>query len=237
MSNTGLQDYYITDYTNKQFQADLARKDRLRFLFKSLPNHLKVLNIGCGPGVDIDFLLKAGNEVHGIDISDEALSYAKTNGIITHRIDLARTTDLPFHELSFDLIIATDILEHLFFPQKMLEEINRLLKQDGVVITSVPNHFYFRMRLRMIFGKDIILPFHKQSKQWNYFHIRFFTSGGIEELLELTGFKVVERHYGQFNDFPRGFPQSLGRKLTTYLPDLFSRHFIVKAMKSYKSIS
>lgn len=207
-----IENYYYKIYAKKQLGADLDRVNRLKFLFNPVVNGLKILDVGCGPGSDVDFLLKAGNEVHGLDISDEALYYAQNRGIIPHKINLSQSSHFPFSNSSFDLVIATDILEHLFFPKQTLEEINRVLKQNGILVASVPNHFFWKMRFRIMKGKDIILPFHEQSNQWDYFHIRFFTSNGFEKLLTKAGFYIIERHYDQFISVPRGFPQTLDRK-------------------------
>jgi methionine biosynthesis protein MetW len=226
-----MKSYYSKTYTKRQLEADLARMDRLKFLFDPVPSGIKVLDIGCGPGSDVDFLLKAGNEVHGIDIADEALSHAQARGIVPHKIDLSQSSHLPFPNSSFDLIIATDILEHLFLPEQVLEECARLLKQSSMLIASVPNHFFWRMRFRIMRGGDMILPFHKQSKQWDYFHIRFFNSRGFEELLAVMGFQIIEKHYNRFINVPRGLPRVLDCKLAKWFPDLFSMHFIVKAVK------
>jgi methionine biosynthesis protein MetW len=222
-----MQDYYNKTYQNQELDADLRRRDRLEFLFSQIPSGLQILDVGCGPGVDISFLIES-NEVHGVDIADEALKIASEQGIITHRLDLSQVKQLPFSEESFDIVIATDILEHLFLPEKLLMEIRRLLKTSGLAILSVPNHFYWKMRLRILRGADVILPFHRDAKQWEYFHIRFFTSQGFEELLGKTGFQIATRYYDRFIDVPRGLPRALDRQLAASYPDLFSMHFLVK---------
>ena len=76
MNSKRLQEYYTSEYSKKQLCADLARKDRLRFLFTDNPANKKILDVGCRPAVDIRFLFQ-DNEVHGVDISDAALDIAK----------------------------------------------------------------------------------------------------------------------------------------------------------------
>lgn len=226
-----MEDYYNTVYSKHELQADIARKDRLKFLFPEIPAGLRILDLGCGPGVDISFLVSS-NEVHGIDIADEALELASEQGIIPHRLDLSQVQQLPFPQESFDIVVATDILEHLFLPQNLLMEIRRLLKPRGSAILSVPNHFYWKMRLRILRGAGVILPFHGHAKQWEYFHIRFFTSQGFEELLRKTGFRITKRYYDRFITVPRGLPRALDKKLAVRYPDLFSMHFMAKAERA-----
>ena len=227
-----VSDYYNKAYKDKQLKADLRRIDRLRFLFDEVPTGKRIVNIGCGPGVDIDFLSKTDNEVHGVDISDEALGMAEERGIIPCKFDLSGSAQLPFEDASFDFIIATDIFEHLFEPLNILAECKRLLKQDGVLIASVPNHFFWEMRLRILKGGDVIIPFHPGSKQWDYFHIRFFTSEGFEEFLEIGDFKITDKYYDNFVVMPKRFPRFLNNYLKKRYPDIFSLHFIVKAIKT-----
>jgi 2-polyprenyl-3-methyl-5-hydroxy-6-metoxy-1,4-benzoquinol methylase len=230
LSLRSTEQYYETDYKDRQLKADLDRQGRLRFCFPEGLYGKKILSIGCGPAKDIDFLLN-NNEVHGIDISERALEIAASAGIIPHKLNLDSIPTLPFSEDYFDVIIATDILEHLFSPQATLVEINRVLKRDGFSILSVPNHLYLKMRLRILKGADLVLPFHKQSKQWDYFHIRFFTSKGFEELLSEAGFNIIERYYNNFIDIPRGLPRRLDLLIAKKYPDLFSMHFLLKASK------
>lgn len=220
-----IEQYYETFYPTQQLGSDLERVDRLRCLFAEMPKKKKVLSLGCGPGVDIAFLAEE-NEVHGVDLSLPALEHARGLSIIPHRADIEKPLDFP--DGSFDIIIATDILEHLFDPKSVLREMRRLLRPGGTLIASVPNHFYWKMRLQILKGGDLVLPFHGDAKQWDYFHIRFFTPEGYEKLLESAGFSIAQRHYSRFRTLPRGLPRSVDEKLAHKFPGLFSLHFIVE---------
>lgn len=219
--------YYKTIYTDNQLKEDLKREDRLRFCFPSSIKNKIILDIGCGPGVQIRFLTKQ-NEIHGIDLSSRALDYARNLGIITKKHNIE--SGLPYKDKYFDVVISVDILEHLFDPEFVLAEIKRVLKDDGVALISVPNHFVWWMRKRILFGKGIKLPYH-EANEWNYFHIRFFTSSAFEKLLESSEFKIKKKYYSEFTTFPSIIPISLRKKLVQRYPDLFSIHFIVKAVK------
>jgi len=227
MSN--IRAYYEGDYATAQTPADRARKDRLCFLFPSDFRGKRVLSVGCGPGVDIAFLAEA-NEVHGIDISEQALAVAKSRGIVPHQVDLNTVSRLPFASCSVDLVIATDILEHLFDPKMVLVEVRRVLKDAGEAILSVPNHFCWRQRLSILCGGNMVLPFHG-AREWDYFHIRFFTLRGWEKLLAEAGFRVAERHYDRFVTVPRGLPPRIDRVIARRCPGLFSLHFLCRAVK------
>lgn len=230
INSNSIDKYYGTDYRNSQLKADLNRKGRLNFCFTEALFDKKILSVGCGPAQDIDFLLDK-NEVHGIDISESALDIAAGSGVIPHKLNLDSITTMPFGADYFDVVIATDIFEHLFSPQATLKEIKRVLKKDGFAVLSVPNHLFWRMRLKILKGGDLVLPFHRKSKQWDYFHIRFFTSTGFEELLSVAGFKIIQRYYDNFINIPRGLPRRIDQWIARRCPDLFSMHFLLKAAK------
>jgi len=225
-----IKSYYKNIYKEAQFEADLRRKNRLRFCFSSDIKKKRILSVGSGPGVDVEFLVDK-NEVHAIDISEEVLEIAKSKGLIPHNIDLNSLSNFPFESESFDVVIATDILEHIFDPKKVLIEIHRVLKTDGFAVLSVPNHFYWQRRLSILLGKGgIVLPFHN-SNEWEYFHIRFFTLRGWEDLLDKIRFKIINRLYDRFIYTPRGLPKRINMWLARRFPGLFSMHFICKVKK------
>jgi 2-polyprenyl-3-methyl-5-hydroxy-6-metoxy-1,4-benzoquinol methylase len=90
----------------------------------------KFLDIGCCRG-GLRKYLHGDLEYYGVDV----LSNNFENFVC---IDLNSAT-LPFPNKQFDAITCTDVLEHLFYPFKMLQEIKRVLKDDGVVLLSLPN--------------------------------------------------------------------------------------------------
>ena len=143
-SMKNMKSYYEGKYNKIQVEKDLERKNRLYFCFPSNMRNKKVVSIGSGPGVDIKFLV-AKNEVHAIDISEKVLSMARSLGMHTHSLDLNNIKQLPFEDQSVDIVVATDILEHLFDPLKLLIEARRILKENGFAIFSVPNHFFWSM--------------------------------------------------------------------------------------------
>ncbi|MGB2630821.1 MAG: class I SAM-dependent methyltransferase [Candidatus Omnitrophota bacterium] len=224
-----MQAYYEEEYKDSTLEADLKRKDRLAPYFPSDMKGKKILSLGSGPGVDIISLV-SGNEVHAVDISREVLKIAESNGYIVHEADLNLVTRLPFEDESFDIVIATDILEHLFHLKKILFEIHRVLRKEGFAVLSVPNHFYLSRRFAILFGEGLVLPFHK-SNEWDYFHIRFFTLKGWEKLLKECNFTIHEKLYHEFVHVPRGLPYSIDKEIGKLFPTLFSRHFLCKVKK------
>lgn len=99
-----------------------------------------ILDLGCGDGTHARgvYDLSVGN-VFGIDISDYIISRAKDMhpGIKFKR---ASAYKLPYKDNFFDFIYSIDIIEHLDYPEKMLEEASRVLKDGGVFVIQTPNY-------------------------------------------------------------------------------------------------
>ncbi len=90
----------------------------------------KILDIGCCRG-GLRKYLRGDLKYYGVDV----LCNNFENYV---RIDL-NSNILPFKSKQFDAITCTDVLEHLFYPLEMMKEIKRVLKDDGVVLISLPN--------------------------------------------------------------------------------------------------
>src|SRR5262245_55869415 len=105
----------------------------------------RCLDVGCGTGERTGELVKsAGVEYVGVDISDNAVREAQRRGVDARKIDDAAS--LPFDDNSFDAVICIEVLEHLFEPQRAVDEMRRVLSSGGKVIITVPNVAYWRRR-------------------------------------------------------------------------------------------
>lgn len=101
-----------------------------------------ILDVGCGTGyVSGKIEQFTGIDVLGCDINKDRLSVAENN--VKGALFVADATRLPFKDSSFDLIIASEILEHLNNPTASINEIKRVSKR--YVIVTVPNEPFFRM--------------------------------------------------------------------------------------------
>ncbi len=153
----------------------------------------RILSLGCGTGNDVWYLAEE-NLVVGLDYAVSGLEVGRQHGLRGVMGDLNLQPLLPFESRSFDVVICKDILEHLLEPLAVLQEVRRVLKDDGYVVISVPNHFYLPLRLRILFGKGLIWKSigsdHSRAyDEWNYMHIRFFTYRGFLRFLKTAGFR------------------------------------------------
>ena len=230
------EDAAAREYTRVNLVADARRTGRLAFMLDQLPfQEGRVLDICCGPGVQ--FAGGKGRfQFTGIDISREALAEAQTHGYHTVQHDLARP--LPFPPETFDVVVATDILEHMTDPLALLQEAKRVLRPQGRLILSVPNHFFLANRLRILGGKGLILPWsnHQAFRDWNYFHLRFFRWESFCGLLQAAGLEIERDLSAHFQaPFPPVLRLPLLRQVTSLWRrrtrktrrDLWSLHFLV----------
>lgn len=101
----------------------------------------KLLDIGCGLGSFVRFIKAKFPklDITGIDFSKFAIEKAKElDDRITYHVGNTYRMDM-FKDNTFNYVIASEILEHLSYPEKMLKEIKRVLKPGGMVVVSTPN--------------------------------------------------------------------------------------------------
>lgn len=129
--------------------GDAARKNLLVRLIGQGKN---VLEVGCRAGNLTQHYL-TGNRVTGIDVDRNALElFEQRLGLKSHWVDVD-AEPLPFEPDVFDVVVFSEVMEHVRFPQRALTEIARVLKAEGRLIGSVPNSFRLRNRLRFLFGR------------------------------------------------------------------------------------
>jgi SAM-dependent methyltransferase len=106
-------------------------------LFPVNQNH-SILEIGSGGGFAIDFLKKNQPRFFPMDIPNVNLYKMKSHSPFPIYPCSADAYHLPFSSSSFDLVLLLEVIEHLATPQKVLEEVHRVLKSKGKIILSVP---------------------------------------------------------------------------------------------------
>lgn len=98
-----------------------------------------VLDAGCGVGYGSAYLADAARRVVGVDLSEDAIAYARRRyarrGVEFLVADLL---ELPFESGSFDVVCAFEVIEHLREPERFVAEARRVLRSDGVLVASTP---------------------------------------------------------------------------------------------------
>jgi len=140
--HSGLYPYYMPVFS-VIFRRRLKTVHRFLRSLGVDSSKVRALDVGCGFGMLFLAASRSfGNsELIGVDISDVAINYAlkiARSRALMHQFVNADASSLPFKSGYFDLMFAMDILEHLEDPQKVLTEMTRCLKEDGVMIITVP---------------------------------------------------------------------------------------------------
>jgi 2-polyprenyl-3-methyl-5-hydroxy-6-metoxy-1,4-benzoquinol methylase len=123
----------------------LMGDERGAFLKDHTGKGKRVLDIGCRDGALTSSFIE-GNTVTGIDIDSSALQRASALGIKTQQVDL--NGEWRISPNSFDVVVAAEVLEHLYYPRLVMEKIQNVLKKEGTLLGSVPNAFSIKNRLR-----------------------------------------------------------------------------------------
>ncbi|MEM4152955.1 MAG: class I SAM-dependent methyltransferase [Candidatus Pacearchaeota archaeon] len=214
----------IENYYNNDPEAKI--RARVTFsLIKRENKDKKILDIGCGYGELLHLLKKEGfDNIYGLDISYKCLCACKKKGIRNViKVDVDRER-LPYQKNSFDIVIVTEVFEHLFNPNFLLQEIKRILKKGGIAIFSFPNELNLVCRIKVLLKGMVHDPTAVGS------HIRFFEPKSIRKFLERGGFNIIEMR-GKYlgKKLYKFFP--LLPFLSNKFPSLFARTIFVKAIK------
>ena len=109
------------------------------FIIEKIPVNSSVLDIGCGAGIFLDKVQKEKNcDVYGVDIAPVAIGLLSTQGMGGHVYN-SDTDELTLHR-KFDVIVATELLEHVTHENRLLEAIKENLTPTGTAYISVPNN-------------------------------------------------------------------------------------------------
>jgi SAM-dependent methyltransferase len=173
---------YIERIIPGQVEYSLWQEHINRYFFVlDFVNDKSVLDVACGSGYGTKLISKTARFAVGIDISHEALIFAKKDTYGSN-IDfiLADATNLPFREGAFESVVSFETIEHLRDYQQFLQELKYALSINGTVIISTPNGRLFRSSLEV---PD------------NPFHFKLFEPKEFYELLSI--FSDRKDCYGQ----------------------------------------
>ena len=195
----------------------------------------RILDVGCGDGCFAKLLgeISKAKEVYGIEISSEGVELAIKNGVKAFQGDLQKD-DFPFEDNHFDAIFCGEIIEHIFDPDRFLQEVYRVLKSGGLCVLTTGNLASWHNRLALLLGYE---PYGRQvSTRYNVGkfpirgrfegpeqaeHIKVFTLRGLKELLGIYNF-TIDRilGYSLTDQFPFPFPLNIVERILSLSPSL-----------------
>ncbi len=142
---------------------------------------IRILDIGCGNGSFSNLLTKLGYAVVGIEESAAGIEIAQQNYPDCHfRQGSIYGLSDPDLQNSFDVVIAVEVIEHLFNPKALVTAAKYCLKPDGKFILTTPYHGYLKNLALAVSGK---MDDHFTAL-WDGGHIKFFSVPTLSKLLK-----------------------------------------------------
>lgn len=188
----------------------------------------RVLDVGCNTGYISKRLKEKGCFVVGIEIDPVAAELTKDycDDLIIGDVETLDLSTLEKYD-DFDVILFVDILEHLKEPLGVPKKLRRYLKDDGYIVTSIPNIACWHIRLKLLFGRFEYQEYGILDRT----HLRFFNKESARRLVDNAGFEII-----RFDVTPGPIPiPFLPRKLAYYLakllPNLLAFQFLIVAKK------
>lgn len=188
----------------------------------------RVLEVGCATEFMTEYLSREhGCTVTAIEVDPEAAALAAARGVdvIVGSIEDAAVVE----QLAgpYDVIIFSDVLEHLVDPEVALRATVPFLGHTGRLVASIPNVAHWSIRARLLAGRFN----YTEGGILDRGHVRFFTRETIVAMFAATG--LVPR-FDCVNMFPAvaPLPSAVRRRIAGALPGLFAFQFIVDAQRT-----
>lgn len=178
--------------------GDMALKRRARRIVEELElkDGDQVLEVGCGNGYYLSLLNRLGFKLilTGID-NDKAALIDAERFIASSKVKLilGDAANLPFKNNSFEKVICSEVIEHVQDEKKVLQEIHRVLKKEGIMVLSTCNINYpflwdpVNWTLQHFFGSHILKGF--WAGIWNQ-HLRMYEKKDAERLVTEAKFSI-----------------------------------------------
>jgi ubiquinone/menaquinone biosynthesis C-methylase UbiE len=173
---------------------------RVYFIQKQLSTNIeniKILDIGCGRGTELQALNQIGWECYGTEHSIKDLNHLTEKGIAIFNEE--QINNCKFIKEKFNVITLWHALEHVVNPNNLLLEIHRILTKEGILIIEVPNFGSFQARLN--------------RSKWIYTetprHLYHYTIQSLTKLIEDRSFKIKSVSTQSIEFGPIGFITNL----------------------------
>ena len=160
-------------------RKDRAAYDEMYELIRPVVRHKTVLELAAGTGLIAKHIVNAAAHIEATDASAEMITEAKrdTRSSKLH-FSVQDMFRLPYADESFDVVIVSNALHIVLQPEKALQEIKRVLKDDGVLIAPTFTHAgnSFSGMVKAFFMKLAGFPLHSRWTSEEY--LRFLSQNG-----------------------------------------------------------
>ena len=150
----------------------------------------RILDVGCGNGSVACRLIQEGYDVYGIDASITGINYCSKKYPERFFVQDISSEQLPdsLAVLRFDVVISTEVIEHIYAPRSYMRLIKNALSPRGIVIVSTPYHGYLKNLVMALLNR---LDGHF-TVLWDGGHIKFWSKRTLSMLLEESGSSVMQ---------------------------------------------
>jgi 2-polyprenyl-3-methyl-5-hydroxy-6-metoxy-1,4-benzoquinol methylase len=239
---TNLKDFYEGYWQHRQKVGKIHTKkgyyvpERLKVAVSMISQKNKILNIldvGCGEGALGMLLREKFNSIYslGCDISESSVELARPfyNKVFQINIDTENLKD-KVNGIKFDYIVCVEVLEHLMYPEMVLEKCKEWISPDGFFIVSFPNIAWWKYRKKFLMGY-----FPEESRLYHHAeHLHDFTMHSFTELLNRVNLKIIKVD-GEFIPpkwMKKNIPQSILKTIMYKYPNVFGYQVMIKAKKA-----
>ncbi len=162
----------------------MSKKEAFKWQLSLLQKYItgkgkRLLDIGTGKGYLLEVASELGFDFYGVEPSEYASKAAEKR--FPKRISKGFLEDAKYKDLEFDVIVMTDLIEHISHPYPFFDEVYRILKPSGFILITTPNADSFT---RILLGKNWF--------QYKYEHIIYYNKESLKYLLDKKGFRVRE---------------------------------------------
>ena len=186
-------DEYIRDHWIKNKIYEHCTEDKHIARYRECVKHIKgksVLDFGCATGHSIKIMEGLVDKKcfwYGTDVSQEALKFAVEHFPMYDYFDMKSEYEVDTFGKSFDTVICTEVIEHVEYPRKLVEEICRLAKKVAVFTTPIniikdPTHMvvFRRLGLEKIFD-SCGCPYEIYRHEYNQSNKHYIVVVDLEE--------------------------------------------------------
>lgn len=185
---------YKNLYNDQKNSGDLESSLRIKILAGIInwlnPEGNNILDIGCHDGTLLSLVKNRNNNFFGLDASDWAVEQSRQKSVNVQQYFFDDSYSLPYEDNFFDIVIAGEIIEHIYDTDFFLEEIKRILKPNGKLLISTPNIASFGRRIFLLLGLSPLIEL-SPNEPGSVGHIRYFTFKTLKELLRKHNFKIL----------------------------------------------
>tara|TARA_B100001123_G_C15291794_1_gene1017721 strand:+ start:1531 stop:2274 length:744 start_codon:yes stop_codon:yes gene_type:complete len=182
-SDKAKEERIISDKIYSNFESEIERTSKkfTRDIVDTVKEKKILLDIGCGTGLNANYLKEKGYEIYGIDVSQIAIDKFNEKGFKGKIMDISQTLD--FKENFFDVVFASEVIEHISYTEGFLKEIKRILKPKGILYISTPNSSFWPYRILSLLGFTLSQVQHKG-------HVRFFNKKSLLKIFKDNKFQI-----------------------------------------------